>query len=345
MTRTALLALILLASHSLPLRAQAPFDMTPERPASDAPIDGWTGDEPASRPLVETPAAQPPETEALKRYLLPNGNLDLNGETAGLVWSVYLTPQQAATGAKFNLGYQNSIFVAPEVSRLSVEINDTKIADEAVRSADTVSDLSFTVPRDLLKPGSNLIRLHADQRHRTDCTIESTYQLWSNVDAEKTFLSFSGSEARGFRSLDDIRAIGVDDDGLTRFNFVVPALDQPSTTVPLMRLAQGLAVLAGMPNQSFSFDTRSRVEAKPGELAVLVGTPAELQPLLAALPATACKSSRQTSSYCSRLSRISMPRSINSASGRYTAGSPICSKRRHAACNRCVRPTPCLPHR
>ncbi|MFT2214369.1 cellulose biosynthesis cyclic di-GMP-binding regulatory protein BcsB [Rhizobium giardinii] len=287
MTRTALLALILLASHSLPLRAQAPFDMTPERPASDAPIDGWTGDEPASRPLVETPAAQPPETEALKRYLLPNGNLDLNGETAGLVWSVYLTPQQAATGAKFNLGYQNSIFVAPEVSRLSVEINDTKIADEAVRSADTVSDLSFTVPKDLLKPGSNLIRLHADQRHRTDCTIESTYQLWSNVDAEKTFLSFSGSEALGFRSLDDIRAIGVDDDGLTRFNFVVPALDQPSTTVPLMRLAQGLAVLAGMPNQSFSFDTRSRVEAKPGELAVLVGTPAELQPLLAALPATA----------------------------------------------------------
>ncbi|MBB5537890.1 cellulose biosynthesis cyclic di-GMP-binding regulatory protein BcsB [Rhizobium giardinii] len=287
MTRTVLLALILLASHSLPVRAQAPFDMTPERPASDAPIDGWTGDEPASRPVVETPAAQPPEAEAFKRYLLPNGNLDLNGETAGLVWSVYLTPQQAATGAKFNLGYQNSIFVAPEVSRLSVEINDTKIADEAVRSADTVSDLSFTVPRDLLKPGSNLIRLHADQRHRTDCTIESTYQLWSNVDAETTFLSFSGSEARGFRSLDDIRAIGVDDDGLTRFNFVVPALDQPSTTIPLMRLAQGLAVLAGMPNQSFSFDTRSAAEAKPGELAVLVGTPAELQPLLASLPATA----------------------------------------------------------
>ncbi|CAN7700687.1 cellulose biosynthesis cyclic di-GMP-binding regulatory protein BcsB [Pararhizobium sp. LjRoot238] len=283
MMKSVLLALIILVLQSFPLRAQAPFDMTPEQPTAEEE----TGNGAASQPAVVTPTAQPSETEAFKRYLLPNGNLDLNGEFEDRAWSVYLTPQQAATGAKLNLGYQNSIFVAPEVSRLSVEVNDAKIADEAVRSPDSVSDLSFNLPKDLLKPGSNLIRLRAHQRHRTDCTIESTFQLWSNVDAEKTYLSFSGSDAQGLQSLDDIRAIGVDDNGLTRFNFVVPALEQPSATIPLMRLAQGLAVFADMPNQSFSFNTRSMAGTKPGELTVLVGTPAELQPLLASLPASA----------------------------------------------------------
>ncbi|CAN7659007.1 cellulose biosynthesis cyclic di-GMP-binding regulatory protein BcsB [Pararhizobium sp. LjRoot235] len=280
--RSVFLALAILVLQSFPLRAQAPFDMTPERSTAE----GQTGTGAASQPVV-VPTAQPSETEAFKRYLLPNGNVDLSGEFEDRAWSVYLTPQQAASGARLNLGYQNSIFVAPEVSHLRVEINDMKIAEEEVRSADTVSDLSFKLPKDLLKPGSNLIRMRADQRHRTDCTIESTYQLWSRVDAEKTYLSFSGSDAQGLQSLDDIRAIGVDDRGLTRFTFVVPALEQPSTTIPLMRLAQGLAVFADMPNQSFSFKTGSMTGTKPGELTVLIGTPAELQPLLASLPASA----------------------------------------------------------
>ncbi len=283
MMKSVHLALIILALQSFPLRAQAPFDMTPERPAAEE----QTGNGAVSQPVVVTPTAQPGETEAFKRYLLPSGSLDLSGEFEDRAWTFYLTPQQAATGAKLNLGYQNSIFVAPEVSRLLVEINDTKIASEAVRSADTVSDLSFELPKDLLKPGSNLIRLRADQRHRTDCTIESTYQLWSNVNAERTYLSFSGSDAQRLESLDDIRAIGVDDNGLTRINFVVPALEQPSTTIPLMRLAQGLAVFADMPNQSFTFNTRGTAGKKSGELTVLVGTSAELQPLLASLPGSA----------------------------------------------------------
>ncbi|MEK1933913.1 MAG: cellulose biosynthesis cyclic di-GMP-binding regulatory protein BcsB [Pararhizobium sp.] len=283
MMKSVTLALMIVVLQSFPLRAQAPFDMSPERPA----VEEQTGNGAASQPLVVTPTDQPSETEAFKRYLLPNGSLDLSGEFEDRAWSFYLTPQQAATGAKLNLGYQNSIFVAPEASRLLVEINDTKIASEAVRSADTVSDLSFNLPKDLLKPGSNLIRLRADQRHRTDCTIESTYQLWSNVDAERTYLNFSGSDAQGLESLDDIRAIGVDDSGLTRFNFVVPALEQPSATIPLMRLAQGLAVFADMPNQSFTFNTHGMARTKPGELTVLVGTSAELQPLLASLPGNA----------------------------------------------------------
>ena len=38
-------------------------------------------------------------------------------------WAIYLTPEQAASPASLSLGYQSSIFVAPEASRLRVSIN------------------------------------------------------------------------------------------------------------------------------------------------------------------------------------------------------------------------------
>ncbi len=174
--------------------------------------------------------------------------------------------------------------MAPETSRLTVEVNNTKIAEEAIRSPETISELGLNLPKDLLKPGSNLIRLRSNQRHRTDCSIQSTYELWSNIDAEKTYLSFAGTDPLSMQSLDDIKAVGVDESGRTRFNFVVPALEQPGATIPLMRLAQGLAVLADMPNQSFSFDASKLTASGPGEMTVLVGTPAELMPLLPSLP-------------------------------------------------------------
>ena len=215
MTKAVILALTLLALPAGPLNAQTlPFDMTPERPASDspavtAPPEGEGNGAAGSQPVTVAPVAEPVETVPFQRYILPEGSLGLTGEFEDRLWSVYLTAQQAASGAKLNLGYQNSIFVAPETSRLTVEVNNTKIAEEAIRSPESVSDLSLDLPKDLLKPGSNLIRLRSSQRHRTDCDVQSTYELWSNVDAEKTFLSFTGNDPVSMQSLDDIKAIGV----------------------------------------------------------------------------------------------------------------------------------------
>ncbi len=298
MKRSVLLAFTLLALSGAAIHAQTlPFDMTPERPA-DSPVsntpavtvpedEAGAGEAPATS-ITETPVVQPATAaEPFQRFILPNGNLAMTGELDDRAWSVYLTPQQAAIGTKLNIGYQNSIFVAPEVSRLSVEVNNTRIVDEPVRSPDSVSDLSLDIPKGLLKPGSNLIRLRSAQRHRTDCTVQSTYELWSNIDAQKTYLSFADNSAQALQSFDDIRAVGVDENGLTRFNFVVPALEQPGTTIPLMRLSQGLALLANMPNQAFSFETQGLPTSKAGEMTVLVGTPAEIQPLLSSLPSGA----------------------------------------------------------
>jgi hypothetical protein len=44
------------------------------------------------------------------------------------------------------------------------------------------------------------------QRHRTDCTIQSTYDLWTDVDPANTFIGFNADVAGSFANIDDIQA-------------------------------------------------------------------------------------------------------------------------------------------
>ncbi|WP_244480408.1 cellulose biosynthesis cyclic di-GMP-binding regulatory protein BcsB [Rhizobium sp. Root1220] len=244
---------------------------------------------PATAPSAPRPTAQQDGTlpgGGTFRFVVPSAKLGLEGEFDRRSWSVYLTPEQAAAPAKFNLAYQNAIVVAPEASQLTVLLNNRVVGEQQIGSPDGLSSISFDVPPGLLQPGGNLLSLQATQRHRTDCSVASTYELWSDIDPAQTYLSFSGQEAAKLSSTDAIRAIGVNEAGRTQFNLVVPALEQPGTTKPLLRLAQGLAILSGMPNQTFAFTTDALPMPGPGKMAIVVGTPAELQPLFAA-PAAA----------------------------------------------------------
>ena len=235
---------------------------------------------PAQTPPQTAPKVQQ-ATPAFRRYVVPYAKLRLEGENDRKSWSIYLTPEQAAAPAKFNFSYQNAVVVAPEASQLTVLLNDRVVHQQQIGSSDNPSDVNFDIPHGLLQPGANLLTFEATQRHRTDCDIPSTYELWSDVDPGKTYLTFAGREAEKLSTTDAIRAIGVDEVGKTQFNVVVPALAQPGTTKPILRLAQGLSLLAGMPNEVFSFGTDALPPSGPGKMTVIVGTPAELQPVFA----------------------------------------------------------------
>ncbi|MBB4289357.1 hypothetical protein GGE16_001373 [Rhizobium leguminosarum] len=239
---------------------------------------------PVLQPAAVANAAAPPHSGDVRRYVVPFSKLGLAGEYDRRSWSVYLTPEQAAAKASFTFAYQNAIVVAPEASALTVYLNNRPIGQQRIGSPDGPSAVTFAVPPGLLQPGANLVTFEAAQRHRTDCSIQSTYELWSNIDPAGTYLSFAGTDAALLAGADAIRAIGVDGAGKTEFDIVVPALEQPGTTRPLLRLAQGLSVLSSMPNQIFAFSTNSLPAAGPGKLSVLVGTAAELRPLFPGLP-------------------------------------------------------------
>ncbi|MBY5362653.1 cellulose biosynthesis cyclic di-GMP-binding regulatory protein BcsB [Rhizobium leguminosarum] len=261
----------------------------PATPAAPPPVASPVATQPqptmpAPRPAAAANSVAPLRTGDVRRFVVPFSKLGLAGEYDRRSWSVYLTPEQAAAKASFTFAYQNSIVVAPEASALTVYLNSRPIGQQRVGSPDGSSAVTFEVPPGLLQPGANLVTLEANQRHRTDCSIQSTYELWSNIDPAGTYLSFAGRDAAQLSSADAIRAIGVDGAGKTEFDIVVPALEQPGTTKPLLRLAQGLSVLSSMPNQIFAFSTASLPPSGPGKLSVLVGTAAELRPLFPGLP-------------------------------------------------------------
>ncbi len=274
------------APQAVPPLIMTPPTVTPQTatPQVTTPVtSAQTTPQVAPKAKQATASTDP---SAFRRYVVPYAKLRLEGEADRKSWSIYLTPEQAAAPAKLTFAYQNAVVVAPEASQLTVLVNDRAVHQQQIGSSDNESDISFDIPRGLLQPGANLLTFEATQRHRVDCDIPSTYELWSDIDPARTYLSFASREAEKLTTTDAIRAIGVDGTGKTQFNLVVPALAQPGTTKPILRLAQGLALLSGMPNEAFSFGTDALPPAGPGKMTVVVGTPAELQPVFA-VPAAA----------------------------------------------------------
>ncbi|MGE7370586.1 cellulose biosynthesis cyclic di-GMP-binding regulatory protein BcsB [Neorhizobium sp. NPDC001467] len=276
------------------LPQQAPAPQMPAQAAPQAVPQSAPGQRPGqqSQPGMQAPpsrVAPSGQSAALgfRRYIVPAPQMTLQGEHDSHAWSIYVTPEQAASPARFNLGYQNAVVIAPEASQISILVNNRVIGQQQIAASEKPLQISFAVPPGLLQQGVNTISLRAEQRHRTDCSIASTYELWSNIDPARTYLDFNSPLARRLSSTDAIRAVGVDEAGMTTFNMVVPSLDQPGTLKPILRLTQGLAILSGMPSQRFDFQTDRLAASASGKLTVLIGTAAELQPVFADLPSSA----------------------------------------------------------
>ncbi|MCJ8052492.1 cellulose biosynthesis cyclic di-GMP-binding regulatory protein BcsB [Shinella curvata] len=288
------LVFALSASTAFAQQATVPFDMSGERgPTVETKPAASDDGTPAVETKVPEKKAEVPDVAA-RRYIIPATTLMLEGEAASHSFPVYLTPQQAAAATSINLGYSNAVVVAPEVSGLTVIVNDVTVGETPVQSPEGTKDMRFELPAGLLRPGVNRVTFNAVQRHRTDCTIRSTYDLWTALDPARTYLTVSRDTSGRLLTTDDIAAIGVGPDGRTRFTMIVPEMGQPITTNALMRLSQGLALMAKMPNQTFDVVDTLPVTGGAGELHVMVGTAADLSPLLPGLPSSASVSAVAT---------------------------------------------------
>jgi hypothetical protein len=180
------------APQVAPPLVMMPPATTPQTPAPKAV--------PPVAPMQTTPQAASKtkqatagnDVSAFRRYVVPFAKLRLEGEADRKSWSIYLTPEQAAAPAKLTFAYQNAVVVAPEASQITVLVNDRAVHQQQIGSSDNESDISFDIPRGLLQPGANLLTFEATQRHRVDCDIASTYELWSDIDPARTYLSFAG---------------------------------------------------------------------------------------------------------------------------------------------------------
>lgn len=248
--------ILLMASTQL---AAAPFDMTPE---ADLKI---------VQPETATAVEQAPAEPDAIRYILPANGVQLNGEISRLDYLLYVTPSQATARAQLHLGYLNSLVVAPETSRLRVVINQDIVLNIPVASSSQSSAVNVDIPAGLLKQGFNNVSVSADMRHRTDCDVGATYDLWTRLNSADTYVGFFGAETGRLARLDDIAAIGVDAAGKTTLRLVMPSREGNAALLAAQAV-QAITLDMRVPNPVVEFATALSETPEPGVLQVVMGT-------------------------------------------------------------------------
>lgn len=218
------------------------------------------------------------------RPIVPYRTLRLDGEIAFSSWTVFLNAAEAARGGNLSIAFTNSVLVLPEASRLRVFLNGRLIAETAIDSPDRTKVIALPVSSDLLRPGENAIRLEAEMRHRIDCSINATYELWTRIDTRLTGFSFGGGRIP-LIGLADIPAVGVATNGATRLRVVQPMGNSPINMDRMLRAVQAAALRGRFiqPLVEVAPDLSSAMP-EPGVLNIVIGTYDMVSALTNAVP-------------------------------------------------------------
>jgi hypothetical protein len=203
-----------------------------------------------------------PGGEALHRLGADRLQLRFEGETAARTWPIYVTATEAGARARIHLGFTNAISVMPEVSSLSISVNDVDIAQTPIAAATDPGALDVELPRGLLTPGFNSLRIAVSQRHRVDCSMEATYELWTQLDPATSGLAFPGVADPHIEQLDDLAAISPDPSGVTTIRVVLPEDADAPAVDNAMRAVEAVAIRMGA--QRPQVEIVDKVEERPG---------------------------------------------------------------------------------
>ena len=178
-------------------------------------------------------------------YHLPatEQGLRLKGETASMEWPVHIARQQLGGDVVMRIGYKNAVSVMPEASHLALEVNGVLIGKQTIQSPDRSRVLNFPVPSHILVPGFNSVRLVARQRHRVDCTIKATHELWTDIDPAKTGLVFTKGNS-ALNTLDAVAAIARNKAGQVKMRLLLPDNRDATQTGRVMLMGQHTAIYA-----------------------------------------------------------------------------------------------------
>jgi hypothetical protein len=265
-----------------PAGTAAPFGMEPRNAAPPAGAVG-SAPPPARAPVAASaPATRRPAR--IERPILPFETLRFEGETDARSWTFHLTQDEAASGTTLAMGYKNAVVVMPEGSRLRIAINGESVLDTPIASSADFKRVTSSIRPGLLRPGQNIIRMEALQRHRTDCTIAATYELWTDVDSASTRLIFAEGATKTLRGLDDLPAVGVDNTGITTIRVVAPKIYRPEMRDRLLRLVQTVALRGRYAHPVIQVMESDPGPSPVGTIKVAMGLAGELRGLVPGIP-------------------------------------------------------------
>ncbi|MBL8587778.1 MAG: cellulose biosynthesis cyclic di-GMP-binding regulatory protein BcsB, partial [Methylobacteriaceae bacterium] len=219
------------------------------RPAAAAPvklespprIEAPARTDASAKPVVAPPPPAAPAGPRLRHLHNNAQGYRLAGEIGASEWPIYLTAAQAAAPLRFQLGYLSAVSVMPEASTLTVQINEVTIGAAPIKAPHSVSVLTFDVPADAVKPGFNALRISVQQRHRVDCSLQATYELWAQIDPAQTGFLFAADDA-GVAAIEDLPALPPNPQGAMQVRALIPENTEIGAVDRVLRAAQAIAV-------------------------------------------------------------------------------------------------------
>lgn len=202
--------------------------------------------------------------------------LMFSGETDGRAFPIFLTGTEARARARIHITYTNAVSVMSEASRMRISVNDVVVSETPIASpaAEDPQTLDVDLPASLLEPGFNAVKIEVQQRHRVDCSIAATYELWTQIDPANSGLTFDGLTPEPIGDLAELPALPPAADGTVALRLVVPKGIDASGLERLMRVAESVALRGHFPHPVVEV-VGAPVE-KPG-LDIVVGTTDDLK--------------------------------------------------------------------
>lgn len=267
--------------------------------AADAQVFAGVGDGAGlGVTMPEAPKPPPaPTAPALVLRHLPStlDGLELIGESGELRWPVYLTAAQAAGALRLRIGYKSAVSVLPEASTLTAQVNDRTIGTDVIDAPRGLRIVELDLPAGLLRPGFNAIVLSVRQRHRVDCSVVATYELWTRIEPAETGLVLP-ADARAIANAADLPALLPRADGTLPIHILLHGRTSPRNVERLVRATGAVALAARALQPVVDFDAGASgpegVDLAVGPRAALAADPRFSDalgtdgPLLRALPPT-----------------------------------------------------------
>ena len=197
----------------------------------------------AATALIPAQAIAQTSDSVLRRLSPTLDGARLEGEVAVRRWAVYLTAEEALRPARFEILAESAVSVMPEASRLTLSVNGKPGGETPIGGAWTSQPTILPMTPGLLHAGWNTLVLTARQRHRVDCSVDATYELWTRLSPAATGLRLAGPPARitGFA---DLPALPLDIEGRLPIRLRTGVMT-PRLAGPAMAAIAALAQAAG----------------------------------------------------------------------------------------------------
>lgn len=214
----------------------------------------------------------------LQRFPASADKLRFQGEYSQNQFSFFATGEEALKYQALQLEFLSAISVMPEASEMNVTVNGVAVGQVRLEASQDPRKVQLALPRGLVVEGYNQVKMQVSQRHRVDCSIPATYELWTSILPENSGLVYdlpSGEwPATAVSNLNYLRAIPPDASGATQFRLLTsPQLGRGNLDRSLA-VAQVLAAAGGYMTPKVS--VTSKVGTEPG-IDIVVGTIAELE--------------------------------------------------------------------